>query len=411
MAHRPARWQGGRRSRRRGRPRPPSTTARAGRAGRPASAAGRWPSSRRWSRPTSRSSPSSRAATSASRSPAPAARSLGASLVFDYYAGAANKVFGETIPVSEARPRLHAARADRRRRPDRALELPDPHGQLEARTRPRRRQHVHPQAGQLDSPLTAIRLGELALEAGLPGRRGQRRHRPGRYGRCGDRRPSRDRQGRVHRRDHDRPGDHAAGRDNVKKVSLELGGKSPNIVFADADLERFASESPYSVFDNCGQDCCARSRILVERSAHDRVVELFVEATRKVKVGDPADEATEVGHAGQLQAARARARLHRDRPGRGRRAASSAAIGTGRPGARRRHVPPADRLRRRVQRHADRARGDLRAGRVDHPVRHGGGGGPAGQRHAVRPVRLDLEPRHRPGVADREGASRRASSA
>ena len=81
----------------------------------------------------------------------------------------------------------------------------------------------------------------------------------------------------------------------MKKISLELGGKSPNIVFADADLERFAAESPYSVFDNCGQDCCARSRILVERSVHDRVVELFVAATLKVKVGDPDDPATEVG--------------------------------------------------------------------------------------------------------------------
>jgi betaine-aldehyde dehydrogenase len=82
---------------------------------------------------------------------------------------------------------------------------------------------------------------------------------------------------------------------NVKKISLELGGKSPNIVFADADVERFAKESPYSVFDNCGQDCCARSRILVERPVHDQVVELFANATRNVKVGDPADEATEVG--------------------------------------------------------------------------------------------------------------------
>ena len=85
----------------------------------------------------------------------------------------------------------------------------------------------------------------------------------------------------------------AAG--NIKRISLELGGKSPNIVFADADLERFAAESPYSVFDNCGQDCCARSRILVERSVHDRVVELFAAATLKVKVGDPSDPATEVG--------------------------------------------------------------------------------------------------------------------
>jgi len=82
---------------------------------------------------------------------------------------------------------------------------------------------------------------------------------------------------------------------NVKKISLELGGKSPNVVYADADIERFAAESPYSVFDNCGQDCCARSRIFVERSVHEKVVELFVEATRKVKVGDPGDDATEVG--------------------------------------------------------------------------------------------------------------------
>src|SRR5258705_11141101 len=82
---------------------------------------------------------------------------------------------------------------------------------------------------------------------------------------------------------------------NLKKISLELGGKSPNIVFADADLAKFAKESPYSVFDNCGQDCCARRRILVERSVHDEVVELFAAATRNVKVGDPLDDATEVG--------------------------------------------------------------------------------------------------------------------
>ena len=81
----------------------------------------------------------------------------------------------------------------------------------------------------------------------------------------------------------------------MKKVSLELGGKSPNIVFADADIEAFAAASPYAVFDNCGQDCCARSRILVERSVHERVVELFVAATERVVVGDPSDPATEVG--------------------------------------------------------------------------------------------------------------------
>jgi acyl-CoA reductase-like NAD-dependent aldehyde dehydrogenase len=85
----------------------------------------------------------------------------------------------------------------------------------------------------------------------------------------------------------------AAG--SVKRVSLELGGKSPNICFADADLERFCAESPMSVFDNAGQDCCARSRILVERSVHDRVVEGFVRATERLIVGDPADERTDIG--------------------------------------------------------------------------------------------------------------------
>ncbi|HVH50859.1 MAG TPA: aldehyde dehydrogenase family protein, partial [Gaiellaceae bacterium] len=85
----------------------------------------------------------------------------------------------------------------------------------------------------------------------------------------------------------------AAG--TIKRVTLELGGKSANVVFADADLERAAAAAPYAVFDNAGQDCCARSRILVERSVYDRFAELLVDATRNVKVGDPADDATEMG--------------------------------------------------------------------------------------------------------------------
>src|SRR5438034_248044 len=83
--------------------------------------------------------------------------------------------------------------------------------------------------------------------------------------------------------------------ETIKRVTLELGGKSANVVFADADLEKAAAAAPYAVFDNAGQDCCARSRILVERSAYDRLVEVLVEATRNVKVGDPENEATEMG--------------------------------------------------------------------------------------------------------------------
>jgi acyl-CoA reductase-like NAD-dependent aldehyde dehydrogenase len=85
----------------------------------------------------------------------------------------------------------------------------------------------------------------------------------------------------------------AAG--TIKRVTLELGGKSANVVFADADLERAAASAPYAVFDNAGQDCCARSRIFVQRSAYDRFLELLVAATGAVKVGDPKSEETEMG--------------------------------------------------------------------------------------------------------------------
>jgi betaine-aldehyde dehydrogenase len=85
-----------------------------------------------------------------------------------------------------------------------------------------------------------------------------------------------------------------AARD-LKRVSLELGGKSPNIVFADADWERAADSSPMSVFANTGQDCCARSRMFVERSIYEPFVERFVSATRQLVVGDPGDAKTQLG--------------------------------------------------------------------------------------------------------------------
>jgi acyl-CoA reductase-like NAD-dependent aldehyde dehydrogenase len=81
----------------------------------------------------------------------------------------------------------------------------------------------------------------------------------------------------------------------VKRLTLELGGKSANIVFADADLAKAAASAPYAVFDNAGQDCCARSRVLVERSAYDRFMEMLEPAVRGVRVGDPAAPETEVG--------------------------------------------------------------------------------------------------------------------
>jgi betaine-aldehyde dehydrogenase len=87
----------------------------------------------------------------------------------------------------------------------------------------------------------------------------------------------------------------AGAADQVKRVTLELGGKSANIVFADADLEAAAASAPSAVFDNTGQDCCSRSRVLVERSAYDRFVELFIDASKGFTVGDPTATDTAMG--------------------------------------------------------------------------------------------------------------------
>jgi betaine-aldehyde dehydrogenase len=145
------------------------------------------------------------------------------------------------------------------------------------------------------SPLTALRLGELALESGLPAGVLNVITGPGPV--VGGGLAAHEGIGKIAFTGETSTGQEimrtAAG--TIKKISLELGGKSPNVVFADADIEKFAATSPYAVFDNCGQDCCARSRILVERSVHERVVDLFVKATEAVKVGDPSDPATEVG--------------------------------------------------------------------------------------------------------------------
>ncbi|GAC1509795.1 MAG: aldehyde dehydrogenase family protein [Candidatus Dormibacteraceae bacterium] len=82
---------------------------------------------------------------------------------------------------------------------------------------------------------------------------------------------------------------------SIKRVTLELGGKSANIVFADADLEKAAASAPLAVFGNAGQDCCARSRILVERSAMDRFMRALESSIKALRVGDPLDEKTEMG--------------------------------------------------------------------------------------------------------------------
>ena len=145
------------------------------------------------------------------------------------------------------------------------------------------------------TPLTAIRLGELALEAGLPA--GVFEVVPGKGTVVGNRFVTHSAVRKIVFTGSTTVGKQimAGCADQVKRVTLELGGKSANIVFADADLEKAAAQAPYGVFDNAGQDCCARSRILVERSAYDRFMELLEPAVKNFKVGDPSDPATEMG--------------------------------------------------------------------------------------------------------------------
>jgi len=145
------------------------------------------------------------------------------------------------------------------------------------------------------TPLTALRLAELALEADIPegvlnvvagpgsvvGRRLVEHPDVAKIGFTGSTEVGR------------AVMEGAAG--TIKRVTLELGGKSANIVFADADLDAAAAAAPSAVFGNAGQDCCARSRILVQRTVYDRFLDGLVDATRRVRIGDPESDATEMG--------------------------------------------------------------------------------------------------------------------
>ena len=145
------------------------------------------------------------------------------------------------------------------------------------------------------TPLTAIRLGELALEAGLP--EDVFTVLPGKGSVVGERFVSHPLVRKICFTGSTEVGTRimAGAAEQVKRVTLELGGKSANIVFADADVEKAAATAPYGVFDNAGQDCCARSRILVERGVYDRFLELLEPAVAGVKVLAPEREDAEMG--------------------------------------------------------------------------------------------------------------------
>jgi acyl-CoA reductase-like NAD-dependent aldehyde dehydrogenase len=145
------------------------------------------------------------------------------------------------------------------------------------------------------TPLTAVRIGELAREAGLP--EGVLTILPGAGTVVGDRFVTHPLVRKVAF-----TGSTAVGKrimagcaEQVKRCTLELGGKSANVIFADADLAAAAAAAPYAVFDNAGQDCCARSRILVERTAYDEFLGLLQRAVEGMAVLDPADRSSEMG--------------------------------------------------------------------------------------------------------------------
>jgi betaine-aldehyde dehydrogenase len=214
--------------------------------------------------------------------------------VFEYYAGAITKFCGQTIPVSRGGFDFTL------REPMGVVacivpwNFPFPIACWKAAPALAAGNCVVLKPASL-SPLTALALGELAHAAGLPP--GVLQVLPGSGSAIGDalvthplvRKISFTGSTEIGRRIME-----LASRD-LKRISLELGGKSPNIVFADADWERAADSSPMSVFANTGQDCCARSRIFVERSIYEPFVSRFVEATRKLVVGDPTRPETQLG--------------------------------------------------------------------------------------------------------------------
>lgn len=166
------------------------------------------------------------------------------------------------------------------------------------------------------TPLTALRLAELALVAGLPEHLFQ--VLPGAGAVAGDALVEHPGVAKIVFTGSTRVGKRIMAKcaQRVKRVTLELGGKSANIVFADADVEAAAAAAPMSFLDNSGQDCCARTRILVQRPVYDRFLELLAPGIESVVVGDPADEKTQMGPLiSRTQLERVRAYVPGDLPG------------------------------------------------------------------------------------------------
>ncbi len=247
------------------------------------------------------------------------------------------------------------------------------------------------------TPLTALELEKIAIEAGLP--MGVLNVVAGPGGEVGGRLVEHPDVAKIAFTGSTEVGRGiaAGAARTIKRVTLELGGKSANVIFADADLEAAAAAAPLAVFGNAGQDCCARSRILVEQSG-DRRLHGGAGAQRQGDQGRrPALRGDRDGAADLRRAARdGRLLSRRRRPG-----------GDPRLGSRRsRLLVSAHRAGSDVQRGARGAGGDLRPGRLRDPVRRRGGGGADRQRHDLRALGLDLDPRRGAGDCASRARSR-----
>jgi betaine-aldehyde dehydrogenase len=219
---------------------------------------------------------------------------LTAANCFEYYAGAMNKIGGDTIPVAAPGVSLTF------REPIGVcgLILPWNYPLVIAAWK------IAPALAMGNTivvkpaeqtPLTTLRLGELALEAGIPP--GVFNVVPGEGIPAGEALVRHPLVRKISFTGSTEIGKHVMrlAADDIKRVTLELGGKSANLVFADANFERAVSSAASSLLGNAGQDCCARSRLLVERSIYENFMAKLIELFQKVKVGDPLDEPTEMG--------------------------------------------------------------------------------------------------------------------
>src|SRR5437868_11651064 len=226
-----------------------------------------------------------------------------AAAVFEYWGGAANKIFGETIPVQDAGLEITL------REPVGVCGLITPWNfplviaswKIAPALACGNTVVVKP--AQL-TPLSLLRLADILMEAGLPP--GVLSVLPGPGSAVGNALVTHPLVSKVSFTGSTEVGSSIMRlcADNITRISLELGGKAANVVFEDADMERCIESSVYSVFGNCGQDCCARSRILVQRSVYEEFVERFAKRTAALRVGQPLDEKTEIGpliSAGQRQ--------------------------------------------------------------------------------------------------------------